>query len=105
MKSRTILARPQLTSMGIMKSPGTGSMILSMYDPLFEGQKRIGYVGAGTYLYHEDEDLLNTENTESAHRPIPYLAAFFTRSMQHAPGQSGPASLPLYSRQGRELFP
>ena len=55
MKSRTILARPQLTSIGIMKSPGTGSMILSMYDPLFEGQKRIGYVGAGTYLYHEDE--------------------------------------------------
>lgn len=91
--------------MGIMKSPGTGSMILSMYDPLFEGQKRIGYVGAGTYLYHEDEDLLNTETTESADRPIPYLAAFFTRSMQHAPGQSGPASLPLYSRQGRLLLP
>lgn len=101
----TILAQPKLTNLGIMKSPGTGSMILSMYDPLFEGQKRIGYVGAGTYLYHEDEDLLNTETTESADRPIPYLAAFFTRSMQHAPGQSGPASLPLYSRQGRLLLP
>lgn len=27
----TILAQPQLANLGIMKSPGTGSMILSMY--------------------------------------------------------------------------
>ncbi len=45
----TILAQPQLTNLGIMKSPGTGSMILSMYYPLFEGQQCIGYVGAGVY--------------------------------------------------------
>lgn len=45
----TILANPQLTNLGIMKSPGTGSMILSMYYPLFEGQKCIGYVGVGVY--------------------------------------------------------
>lgn len=45
----TILARPQLTNLGIMKSPGTGSMILSMYYPVFEDQKCIGYVGAGVY--------------------------------------------------------
>lgn len=45
----TILARPELTNLGIMKSPGTGSMILSMYYPIFEGQKCIGYVGAGVY--------------------------------------------------------
>lgn len=45
----TILAAPQLTNLGIMKSPGTGSMILSMYYPLFDGQKCIGYVGAGVY--------------------------------------------------------
>ena len=30
----TILTKPQLTNLGIMKSPGTGSMILSMYHPL-----------------------------------------------------------------------
>lgn len=45
----TILAQPQLTNLGIMKSPGTGSMILSMYSPIFDGQKCIGYVGAGVY--------------------------------------------------------
>lgn len=44
-----ILNRQQLTNLGIMKSPGTGSMILSMYYPIFENQKCIGYVGAGVY--------------------------------------------------------
>lgn len=33
----TILAQPRLTNLDIMKSPGTGSMILSMYDPIFDG--------------------------------------------------------------------
>ncbi len=97
----TILAGPELTNLGIMKSPGTGSMIISMYYPLFEGQKCIGYVGAGvyasrlmdallnldikglpnseyvflnvengTYLYHEDEELLNTETTDSGYQEI-----------------------------------
>lgn len=91
----TILAKPQLTNLGIMKSPGTGSMIISMYYPIFEGKKCIGYVGAGvyasrlmdsllnldieglphsqyiflnaetsTYLYHQDESLLNTETND-----------------------------------------
>lgn len=32
----TILAQEQLTNSGIMKSPGTGGMILSMYYPIFE---------------------------------------------------------------------
>lgn len=32
----TILAQEQLTNSGIMKSPGTGSVILSMYYPIFE---------------------------------------------------------------------
>ncbi len=97
----TILARPQLTNLGIMKSPGTGSMILSMYYPIFEGQDCIGYVGAGvyasrlmdvlldlnieglpnseyvflnvdtgTYLYHEDESLLNTQTTDTGYQEI-----------------------------------
>ena len=30
----TILSQQRLTNLGIMKSPGTGSMILSMYRPL-----------------------------------------------------------------------
>ena len=97
----TILSAQELTNLGIMKSPGTGSMILSMYYPLFEGQECIGYVGAGvyasrlmdvlldldieglpnseyvflnvetgTYLYHEDEELLNTETTDSGYLEI-----------------------------------
>ncbi len=99
--NNTILAKPQLTNLGIMKSPGTGSMILSMYYPLFDNQKCIGYVGAGvyasqlmnvlldlnieglpnteyvflnvetgTYLYHEDETLLNTKTTDSGYQEI-----------------------------------
>lgn len=56
---RTILANPQLTNLGIMKSPGTGSMILSMYYPIFEGQKCIGYVGAGVYASHLMDVLLD----------------------------------------------
>ena len=37
----TILSRQQLTNLGIMKSPGTGSMILSMYYPIFEDRKSV----------------------------------------------------------------
>lgn len=55
----TILARKELTNLGIMKSPGTGSMILSMYYPIFEGQECIGYVGAGVYASHLMDSLLN----------------------------------------------
>lgn len=57
----TILAQPQLTNLGIMKSPGTGSMILSMYYPLFEGQECIGYVGAGVYASRLMDALLNLD--------------------------------------------
>ncbi len=97
----TILANPELTNLGIMKSPGTGSMILSMYHPLFDREECIGYVGAGvyasrlmdvlldldieglphseyvflnvetgTYLYHEDAELLNTETTDVGYLEI-----------------------------------
>ena len=57
----TILAREELTNLGIMKSPGTGSMILSMYYPIFEGQRCIGYVGAGVYASHLMDALLNLD--------------------------------------------
>lgn len=97
----TILAQPKLTNLGIMKSPGTGSMILSMYCPIFEDQRCIGYVGAGVYasrlmdvllgldikglpnseyvflnaetgvyLYHQDEELLNTETSDNGYLEI-----------------------------------
>lgn len=97
----TILAQRELTNLGIMQSPGTGSMILSMYYPIFEDQRCIGYVGAGVfashlmdsllnldikglpdseyaflnvdtgvYLYHEDDELLNTETTDAGYLEI-----------------------------------
>ena len=97
----TILAQPQLTNLGIMKSPGTGSMILSMYYPIFDDQECIGFVGAGvyasrlmdsllnlnikglpdceyvflnaqdgTYLYHQDDTLLNTQTTDAGYQEI-----------------------------------
>jgi len=84
-----------------MKSPGSGSIIISMYFPIFEVQDCIGYVGAGvyasrlmdvlldlnieglpnseyvflnvdtgTYLYHEDESLLNTQTTDTGYQEI-----------------------------------
>lgn len=55
----TILSQQELTNLGIMKSPGTGSMILSMYCPIFEGQECIGYVGAGVYASHLMDSLLH----------------------------------------------
>lgn len=55
----TILAQPQLTNLGIMKSPGTGSMILSMYYPIFDGKKCIGYVGAGVFASRLMDALLD----------------------------------------------
>ena len=58
---KTILAQPQLTNLGIMKSPGTGSMIISMYYPLFEGEKCIGYVGAGVYASRLMDALLDLD--------------------------------------------
>ncbi|RKI71875.1 methyl-accepting chemotaxis protein [bacterium 1xD42-67] len=57
----TILARQELTDLGIMKSPGTGSMILSMYYPIFEGRRCIGYVGAGVYASHLMDSLLDLD--------------------------------------------
>lgn len=97
----TILAKEELTNLGIMESPGTGSMILSMYYPIFNGQECIGYVGAGVYashlmdallnlnimglpdceyvflnvetgvyLYHADEELLNTKTEDAGYQEI-----------------------------------
>lgn len=57
----TILSQRELTNLGIMESPGTGSMILSMYYPIFDGQQCIGYVGAGVYASHLMDSLLNLD--------------------------------------------
>lgn len=58
---QTILTKQQLTNLGIMKSPGTGSMILSMYCPIFDNQRCIGYVGAGVYASRLMDALLDLD--------------------------------------------
>ena len=45
----TILNKRELTNLGVMVSPGTGNMVISMYCPVFDGEKCIGYVGAAVY--------------------------------------------------------
>lgn len=98
---KTILAKPELTNLGIMKSPGTGAMIISMYYPIFENKECIGYIGGavfasnlmdslteltieglpnseyvfldsetGLYLYHQNEELINTETTDPGYKEI-----------------------------------
>ncbi len=98
---QTILAKPELTNLGIMKSPGTGAMILSMYYSVFEDDRCIGFVGAGVfadalmdnllelelqglpnseyvfisaetgvYLFHENQELLNTKTTDPGYLDI-----------------------------------
>ena len=57
----TILSQQALTNLGIMRSPGTGSMILSMYCPIFEGSRCIGYVGAGVFASHLVDSLLHLD--------------------------------------------
>lgn len=57
----TILAEQKLTNLGIMKSPGTGGMILSMYYPIFENRTCIGYVGAGVYASRLMDALLDLD--------------------------------------------
>lgn len=45
-----ILSKHELTNLGIIKSPGTGNMCISMYYPLFDEKKMcIGYVGGAVY--------------------------------------------------------
>lgn len=46
---KTILAKHDLSNLGIMESPGTGNMVISMYYPVYDEETCIGYVGAGVY--------------------------------------------------------
>ncbi len=57
----TILAAKELTNLGIMKSPGTGNMVISMYCPIYDGQECIGYAGAAVYADQLMNALLDLE--------------------------------------------
>ncbi len=58
---QTILTKRNLTNLGIMVSPGTGNMVLSMYYPLFENGTCIGYVGAAVFADQLMNSLLDLE--------------------------------------------
>ena len=38
---------------GIITSPASGELIISMYAPVYDGDKIIGYAGGGTFMEHE----------------------------------------------------
>lgn len=58
---QTILSKPELTNLGIMESPGTGAMILSMYYPIFENGQCIGYIGGAVFANALMDSLLELE--------------------------------------------
>lgn len=46
---KSTLTKEELTNTGIIKSPSSGEMVISMYYPIFEEGRCIGYVGAAVY--------------------------------------------------------
>ena len=57
----TILATKELTNLGIMQSPGTGNMVISIYCPIYDGSTCIGFVGTGVYADRLMDALLDLE--------------------------------------------
>lgn len=57
----TILSTHELTNLGIMQSPGTGNMVISMYYPIYDDHTCLGFVGAGVYADHLMDALLDLE--------------------------------------------
>lgn len=47
---------------GIINSPASGQLIMSMYMPVMDGNVPLGYVGAGTYVHDNIRPLDNADN-------------------------------------------
>jgi len=54
-----ILSKKELTNSGIMKSPSTGNMVISMYYPVYDGDRCIGFVGGAVYANKLMDSLLS----------------------------------------------
>lgn len=55
-----VFSKDQVTNFGIMKSPSSDNMVISMYYPLFgEDKECIGYVGAAVYASNLMDSLLS----------------------------------------------
>lgn len=57
----TVLSKEELTNLGILKSPSSGNMCISMYYPVYEDGECIGFVGAAVYANQLMESLLSLE--------------------------------------------
>lgn len=58
---QNILNSEHLTNLGILKSPSSGNMCISMYYPLFDGNTCIGYVGAAVYASQLMDSLISLQ--------------------------------------------
>jgi len=50
LRNSMLSAEDGVYNVGIITSPASGELIMSMYAPIFDGDTPIGYVGAGTYV-------------------------------------------------------
>lgn len=58
----SMLSSDGVYNVGIINSPASGELIMSMYMPVMDGNVPLGYVGAGTYVHDNIRPLDNADN-------------------------------------------
>lgn len=58
----SMLSSDGVYNVGIINSPASGQIIMSMYMPVMDGNVPLGYVGAGTYVHDNIRPLDNADN-------------------------------------------
>lgn len=58
----SMLSSDGVHNVGIINSPASGQLIMSMYMPVMDGNVPLGYVGAGTYVHDNIRPLDNADN-------------------------------------------
>ena len=58
----SMLSSDGVYNVGIINSPASGQLIMSMYMPVMDGNVSLGYVGAGTYVHDNIRPLDNADN-------------------------------------------
>ncbi len=58
----SMLSSDGVYNVGIINSPASGQLIMSMYMPVMDGNVPLGYVGAGTYMHDNIRPLDNADN-------------------------------------------
>lgn len=57
----TVFTKEQVWNLGIVVSPGSGNLVISMYYPIFEKSQCIGFVGAAVYASQLMDSLLELD--------------------------------------------